>query len=523
MFSHQVSQGYILRESAVGNNSTLVADTLCFPASPVSLRYYLSTKASLIRMYVDRPYWEAFNVDGRQCENIVDCKVRQLTSDDCPYDFIKLYDGVDEFSPLIGKFCGIGSFPVSIIGTTNKLFLEFVTSKHGPLINTGFDFRLTSVPGTGSSMVNGTCHQTVTSKDLNGNDEGSFISLEHWYKPGKNCSYLLKGTETQIVRLHFEKMKISQKDQIKKDNNDCSEHLVLYDSTWPNPQKIIKAFCNGFSQPKENIDFVTAGPNMFINYVSTSGSYSGSSIYYWAIYDFHEALLDGERVQSTVCDELLDTSGNEVKQFRSPRNTLVYKNAKEDISCRYFISANKDEYARVALEVKNINIKKTKGSCSKCWGNTALDRIEIIDPSRSMNFTDSCYSSCSKNKPKIIFSQGTQLQLQLSVVQRSARSNYFKKKKPIFRAEYHLLHPPVCGPTQIPGKESGVISFPILKDKTINYTDVECLWDLSVQLNKPLVLSVRILQNTIDIILISVFRSPISLSSRILVPTTQLR
>ena len=68
-------------------------------------------------------------------------KVRELTSDgNCPNDFINLYDGVDEYSSLIGKFCGIGSFPVSIIGTSNKLFLEFVTSKYGPLINTGKPF-----------------------------------------------------------------------------------------------------------------------------------------------------------------------------------------------------------------------------------------------------------------------------------------------------------------------------------------------------------------------------------------------
>ena len=56
---------------------------------------------------------------------------------ECPHDYIKLYDGVDEYSPLIGQFCGIGSFPVSIIGTSNKLFLEFSTSKYGPLLNTG--------------------------------------------------------------------------------------------------------------------------------------------------------------------------------------------------------------------------------------------------------------------------------------------------------------------------------------------------------------------------------------------------
>ena len=32
-------------------------------------------------------------------------------AENCPYDWVRLYDGVDEYSPLIGHFCGTGSFP----------------------------------------------------------------------------------------------------------------------------------------------------------------------------------------------------------------------------------------------------------------------------------------------------------------------------------------------------------------------------------------------------------------------------
>ena len=34
----------------------------------------------------------------------------------CHYDWLAVYDGRDEHSPLIGKFCGMGKFPFSIIG-----------------------------------------------------------------------------------------------------------------------------------------------------------------------------------------------------------------------------------------------------------------------------------------------------------------------------------------------------------------------------------------------------------------------
>lgn len=34
----------------------------------------------------------------------------------CPYDWLAVHDGRDENAPLIGKFCGMGKFPFSIIG-----------------------------------------------------------------------------------------------------------------------------------------------------------------------------------------------------------------------------------------------------------------------------------------------------------------------------------------------------------------------------------------------------------------------
>ena len=42
------------------------------------------------------------------------------------------------------------------------------------------------------------------------------------------------------------------------------------------------------------------------------------------------------------------------------------------------------------------------------------------------------------------------------------RVSYYKKKGPIFRGQYRFLQPPICGQTEIPGKESGYIRFPVL-------------------------------------------------------------
>ena len=447
---------------------------------------------------MDKPYWESFNVDGRSCENGLLCEVRELRTDGvCPHDYINLYDGVDEYSPLIGQFCGIGSFPVSIIGSSDKLFLEFVTSLHGPLLNTGFDFRVTSIPRVGGvRQDNGTCHHTVTSSNL-ANSEGIYISLEHWYPPGTNCSLLLTGTATQKVRLNFQKMrKNTVKTPILESTDECGEILTIYDSHWSDPQRIIKSFCSSFSQVMENIDFITEGHNMYVSFVSPTGSYSSSFLYYWATYDFHEAAIEGDQIAGTVCDQILTQQNNPEGKFQSPRNTLIFKNAETAVTCDYKIAAKQREFSRISLSITSLDFTKTGVNCRTCWNNPNLDRLEVVDPSSLINTTQSCFSFCTKSKPRPIYSLGPQLSVRLQIGGQTGqtpdqlRFSYYKKKDPIFRARYNFLHPPVCGPTQIPGEAEGFVRFPVLKYPGLKYQDVECLWDIKVLVNKPVTIQV---------------------------------
>lgn len=58
-----------------------------------------------------------------RCENIMTCPMKEIGSgsDHCPYDWLAVYDGRDEHAPPIGKFCGMGKFPFSIIGKRVQL------------------------------------------------------------------------------------------------------------------------------------------------------------------------------------------------------------------------------------------------------------------------------------------------------------------------------------------------------------------------------------------------------------------
>ncbi|VVC86579.1 unnamed protein product, partial [Leptidea sinapis] len=87
----------------------------------------LHCRLPYIKLYIEN---EEFNIDGQRCENIMTCPMRPITSgsENCPYDYIRIYDGKDESSTVIGTFCGMGKFPYSIIGTSQDLFVEFVSS-----------------------------------------------------------------------------------------------------------------------------------------------------------------------------------------------------------------------------------------------------------------------------------------------------------------------------------------------------------------------------------------------------------
>ncbi len=94
-----------------------------------------------------------FDVGGRDCDSLYLCPFRPLISSsagDCGADgrdFVRIYDGVDEFSPLIGTFCGLGDFPSSVVGTGRELFLQFHTAVEGAFLGTGFDLRVDQLPG----------------------------------------------------------------------------------------------------------------------------------------------------------------------------------------------------------------------------------------------------------------------------------------------------------------------------------------------------------------------------------------
>ncbi|XP_018340331.1 PREDICTED: uncharacterized protein LOC108747404 isoform X1 [Trachymyrmex septentrionalis] len=469
-------------------------------------KYRLNTRLPFIKLYIEN---EEFNIDGQRCENIMTCPMRPISSgsEHCPYDYIRVYDGKNESSPVIGTFCGMGKFPYSIIGTSEDLYVEFVSSPAGPLLNTGFHFNVGNWPGhvETAGVKNGSCDWLLNSESLVSGNEGIFLSVAHWYPPHTSCTYLLRGRPGEIARLYFPSFRVNRiESPIQPYDGDCGESLTLYDADWPDDARIIKTFCDTFSKPMEKHDFVSTSNALFVRFESKTGSYSGSSLYYWAHYDFFNATRFGEPTPGTECDEVFASWKTRSGRLRSPLNTLVYKRPGDppaDLSCTYSFVTDKRLYARVILVIESINFKEHPyAQCGHCW-DSRVDRVIIREPNPdgikahclcriNNNGTPAPTSSSPAPRPPVlrVVSRGERLDLKLLVDGAHAASSYFKWPAPLFEARYEFAHSPLCGPALLPPATDGEIEFPHYE--ALGYVTpprtIKCIWELRVNRERDL-------------------------------------
>lgn len=476
-------------------------------------KYRLNTRLPFIKLYIEN---EEFNIDGQRCENIMTCPMRPISSgsEHCPYDYIRVYDGKNESSPVIGTFCGMGKFPYSIIGTSEDLYVEFVSSPAGPLLNTGFHFNVGNWPGhvETAGVRNGSCDWLLNSESLVSGNEGIFLSVAHWYPPHTSCTYLLRGRPGEIARLYFPSFRVNRiESPIQPYDGDCGESLTLYDADWPDDARIIKTFCDTFSKPMEKHDFVSTSSALFVRFESKTGSYSGSSLYYWAHYDFFNATRFGEPQPGTECDETFASWKQRAGRLRSPLNTLVYKRPGDppaDLACTYSFVTDKRLYARVILVIESINFKEHPyAQCGRCW-DSRVDRLIVrqpdVDgvkdhclcrngtpaPTVPPSHLSSLAAAAAAARPPLlrVVSRGERLDLKLLVDGAHAAASYFKTTSPLFEATYEFAHSPLCGPALLPAATDGEIEFPHYE--ALGYVtpprSIKCIWELRVNRERDL-------------------------------------
>nr|CAH0112384.1 unnamed protein product [Daphnia galeata] len=480
--------------------------------------YHVSTRQPFIKLFTEDG---EFNVDGQRCDNYIMCPLRPIGEETCPHDFIRVYDGNSESAVVIGTFCGIGRFPFSIVGTGTDLLLEFVSSAAGPLLNTGFHFNVDSWPGNvgsvfnqhmvhqpteksnNDSKYNPVCSYILTSASLesSGDSEGLFLSPMHWYLPNTVCTYLITGKPEQIVRVYFPTFRISKPDApIRQLTGDCSESLTIYDGSEANPARIIKTFCDTFSKPLERKDFLSTGNSLFLRFHSRVGSYSGSSINFWAHYDFfNNSQPEGIKTADTDCDVVYEPNTRISGQWISPYNTLLYKRSSDssDLKCRYTFQGNRRSSSRVMLTLYSVNLKSVTYPCAdRLIFRDFKNDLTILDVNANRlkatgNYTSTrgkgylCqlqFQSGNLSLPARVLSSTPNLLAALHIDALRSTSLYFKSSSPVFNGRYDFIHPLyICGSPRPNVTVDGVINLPQYFEDEDKISPLICAWDFVIQ------------------------------------------
>lgn len=275
---------------------------------------------------------------------------------------------------------------------------------------------------------------------------------------------------------------------VKIDNMDCAESLTIYDSSRPDPARIIKTFCDTFSRPMEKIDFVSTGRSLYIRFNSKTGSYSGSALYYWAHYDFFNNTKFGEPIPNTICDEVFYAWKQPSGHVRSPVNTLIFKRASgTDLRCQYKFVTDKRLFARVLIEVTSVTFKELpfhSNTCTRCH-EERVDKLIIWEEREKVQEPLACFCDDIPRAVRVI-SSGEQMNLEMIVQGQHSTNSYFKNQNPLFQANFEFAHGPLCGPITLGPSADGELSFPF-RNK-ISYTHPQgniprrekCIWELKV-------------------------------------------
>lgn len=120
----------------------------CFVQSPaypgiyprgLSCKFRINMRQSLVGL--DLTF---FDVDGLRCDNLLMCFPRPISRDpaDCPFDYVRVFDGPTEDHPVITTLCGRGRLKSNIVASSSEMLVTFVSSPAGPLLNTGFHFKV---------------------------------------------------------------------------------------------------------------------------------------------------------------------------------------------------------------------------------------------------------------------------------------------------------------------------------------------------------------------------------------------
>ncbi|XP_018356275.1 PREDICTED: cubilin isoform X2 [Trachymyrmex septentrionalis] len=277
----------------------------------------------------------------------------------CPLDYVKVYDGPDNSTAVIGTYCGQQRNLV-LYSSENSLFVLFSTLRRtANTQNRGFkgifEFSESFVSldfiteYQGEHIRGSECDQKILSKK----ETSGFVvspNFPYPYLPKVVCRYFIYGMQDsqhlERVRLEFQVFTI----QMPKGETSCTDgYLKLYlkgQEATDSYDKFDYEMCGNNSNPSH---IVSDGPRLVM--VFSSGELQARG--FKAKYTFEtEYKIPGTAAPNGSCIFTYRSSSRKRGEFNSPRYPSNYPS---DTNCTYFFLATPDE--QVALIFDHFKVR----------------------------------------------------------------------------------------------------------------------------------------------------------------------
>ncbi|XP_064635870.1 tolloid-like protein 1 [Lineus longissimus] len=184
-------------------------------------------------------------------------------SPDCHSDYLEIRDGHWLKSPLLGRFCGNGKLPGTLISSDSRMWIEYHREKGS--LGSGFTASYEAV--CGGEIIK---------------EEGQLTSPNYpdYYKPSKECIWKITVQEGYSVALRIQSLEIENHD------NCVYDYLEVRDGH-SDDSALIGRFC-GYKMPD---DIKSTSNKLYVKFVS-DGSVQKAGFVAQFIKEYDECLTD---------------------------------------------------------------------------------------------------------------------------------------------------------------------------------------------------------------------------------------
>ncbi|XP_052835913.1 cubilin isoform X3 [Drosophila gunungcola] len=311
----------------------------------------------------------------------------------CPFDYVKVYDGPDNSSALIGTYCGQQRNLV-LYSSESSLFVHFYTlSRTANTQNRGFKgiyefsesfVKLDFIRENDGIHIRGSeCDQKILSKK----ESTGFVLSPNYpypYIPKTVCRYFIYGMQDaqhlERVRLEFNAFNIPKVEHKDKGESNCTDgYLKIYlkgQETADAYDKFDYELCGNETQR-----VISEGPRLAM--VFSSGELQGRG--FKGKYTFEtEYKIPGTAAPDGTCSFTYVSNSKKRGELNSPRYPSNYPS---DTNCSYLFLAEADEQVTIVFDHFKIKADNNANATAGAYGSGACfeDWLEMYVVYRDNN------------------------------------------------------------------------------------------------------------------------------------------